>query len=319
MFAMPECSQDRVARRPGQGLRRWAALAALGAVLCQLALAFGPTGANAGPGAAQDTPMAAVGDIEVAYRVAGAGEPLVLIMGFGGTQDAWDPALLDALAANYRVITFDNRGMGGTTATPGPFSIPQFADDTAGLLDALGIERAHVLGFSMGGFIAQELALRHPERVESLVLLATSCGGAEAAPVSRDVQRAIADTSGTPADRATRILRLSLPESWLAEHEAYARAVLFRQRAPAEPANLRRQNDAVREWAGTCSRLAELDHRTLVLAGDADALMPPANAQILAARISGAALTYFAGGGHFLMMQFPDDLASTIHQFLATR
>jgi pimeloyl-ACP methyl ester carboxylesterase len=294
-------------------------LAALGAVLCHLALAFGPTGANALPGAAQDTLTVAVGDIDVAYRIAGAGEPLLMIMGFGGTMDAWDPALLDALAANYQVITFDNRGMGGTTAAPGPFSIPQLADDTAWLLDALGIERAHVLGFSMGGFIAQELALQHPERVESLVLLATSCGGAEAAPISRDVQRVLADTSGTAAERVARLLPFMLPESWLAEHESYARAILFRQRIPVDSANLRRQGEAILVWPGSCDRLAELGHRTLVLAGDADAMMPPANAQILAERIPGASLTHFADGGHFLMMQFPEDLARTIHQFLAAQ
>src|SRR5262249_11551789 len=116
MFVVPECSQDRVARRPGHGPRRSAGLAALGAVLCQVALALGLVGVTALPGATQATLTAGVGDFAVAYRVAGAGEPLVLIMGFGGTMDAWDPALLDALAANYQVITFDNRGMGGTTA-----------------------------------------------------------------------------------------------------------------------------------------------------------------------------------------------------------
>ena len=106
-----------------------------------------------------------VGDIEIAYREYGAGFPLVKIVGFASTMDGGDPELVAALADRFTVITFDNRGMGETGAGTRPFTVEQFAEDTAGLMDALGIESAHVFGISMGGFIAQELALRHPEKV----------------------------------------------------------------------------------------------------------------------------------------------------------
>ena len=113
-----------------------------------------------------------VGDINIAYRILGQGEPVVLIMGSGSTMDMWDPHFLENLSSEYRVIVFDNRGMGNTTAPPGNFSIAQFANDTAGLMTALGIEKAHVLGWSMGSFVASELAIRHPEKVDKLILYA---------------------------------------------------------------------------------------------------------------------------------------------------
>ena len=104
----------------------------------------------------------------------------MLIMGYGSTMDMWDPHFLENLSSEYRVIVFDNRGMGNTTAPPGNFSIAQFANDTAGLMTALGIEKAHVLGWSMGSFVASELALRHPEKVNKIILYAADCGGKEA-------------------------------------------------------------------------------------------------------------------------------------------
>ncbi|MHB8120461.1 MAG: alpha/beta fold hydrolase [Methanothrix sp.] len=121
-----------------------------------------------------------VGDINIAYRVLGQGDPVVLIMGYSSTMDMWDPRFLDNLSTKYKVVIFDNRGMGNTTAPPGNFSIAQFANDTAGLMAALGIEKSHVLGWSRGSFVAQELAIRYPERVNKIILYAGDCGGKEA-------------------------------------------------------------------------------------------------------------------------------------------
>ncbi|MDQ3903302.1 MAG: alpha/beta hydrolase, partial [Thermoproteota archaeon] len=123
-----------------------------------------------------------VGDINIAYKLFGKGDPFLLISGSGLVMDAWDPTMLRDLASNHTVIIFDNRGVGNTTAGDKPFSIAQFANDTAGLLDALKIQKADVLGFSMASFIAQELALLHPEKVNRLVLYGASCGGKENIP-----------------------------------------------------------------------------------------------------------------------------------------
>src|SRR5215216_3767010 len=121
-----------------------------------------------------------VGDINIAYKRFGQGKPILFIAGTSQTKDAWDPTLLLELAAtNHTVIVFDNRGMGETTVGTKPFSIEQFANETAGLLDALQIEKADVFGASLGSFVAQELALNYPEKVDRLVLSAGYCGGNE--------------------------------------------------------------------------------------------------------------------------------------------
>ncbi len=156
-----------------------------------------------------------VGDINVAYRAQGQGEPVVLIMGYGSTMDMWDPHFLENLSSKYRVIVFDNRGMGNTTAPPGNFSIAQFANDTAGLMTALGIEKAHVLGWSMGSFVAQELAIRHPEKVNKIILYAGDCGGKEAVTPSPRVLSDLVNSSGSPEERGMRLFNLLFPKDWL--------------------------------------------------------------------------------------------------------
>ncbi|HZC21434.1 MAG TPA: alpha/beta hydrolase, partial [Nitrososphaeraceae archaeon] len=130
-----------------------------------------------------------VGDIDIAYKVFGKGDPFLLISGSGLVMDAWNPTILRDLSSNHAVIIFDNRGVGNITAGNKPFSIIQFANDTSSLMDALKIQKADVLGFSMASFIAQELALLHPERVNRLVLYGASCGGKEAIPENPQVTK----------------------------------------------------------------------------------------------------------------------------------
>jgi pimeloyl-ACP methyl ester carboxylesterase len=120
-----------------------------------------------------------VGDIDIAYKTFGKGEPILLISGSANVMDFWSPSMLQELSSNHTVIIFDNRGVGNTTSGSKPFSIQQFTNDTVGLLDALKIPKADVLGFSMGSFVAQGLTLMHPEKVNRLILYAASCGGQE--------------------------------------------------------------------------------------------------------------------------------------------
>jgi len=123
-----------------------------------------------------------VGDIDIAYKVFGKGDPFLLISGSGLVMDAWEPSILKELSSNHTVIMFDNRGVGNTTIGTKPFSIQQFANDTVGLLDALKIQKADVFGFSMASFIAQEITLLHPEKVNRLILYGATCGGEENIP-----------------------------------------------------------------------------------------------------------------------------------------
>jgi pimeloyl-ACP methyl ester carboxylesterase len=128
-----------------------------------------------------------VGDIEIAYKMFGNGDPILLISPAQADMNAWEPSTLGQLSSNNTVIVFDNRGVGNTTTGSRPFSVQQFANDTAGLMDALKIQKADVLGYSLGSFVAQQLAVTHPEKVNRLILLASSCGGKENIPRSPEI------------------------------------------------------------------------------------------------------------------------------------
>ncbi len=295
-------------------------LALVGAALAGRATA--PTGAAAGvPYPAQVAPpdrvlTVSIGDREVGYRVLGQGEPLVLITGYAATIDDWDPTLLAALADHYLVIAFDNRGIGRSTAPPGGFSIAQLTEDAAAFLDALGLAPAHVLGYSMGGYIAQELALRYPERVRRLVLMSTACGGSTGLPANAEAIRLIGAPDGDPAERAAQILGVLLPPEWVAQNQAYLRAASAGPREHASADTIGQQEQAMADWPGTCERLPQLQLPALILVGTRDEVLPPANAVILAERIPGAWLAQFTGGGHAMQLQYPRQIAATIHTFL---
>ena len=263
------------------------------------------------------TQHVSVADMDVAYRVMGQGEPLLLITGLGATIDIWDPTLLAELAADYTVIVFDNRGMGGTTAPPGEFSIEQLADDAAGLMRALGFEQAHVLGYSMGGYVAQELALKYPQRVVRLVLMGTGCGGAEGIPPRPEVVRALTDLSGSLAEVLQRVISVLVPADWSRGHRAYLESILTRPPVAPSPESLARQQRAMDSWRGTCERLPQVSRPTLVVSGTEDQVLAPANAILLASRIPAAWLAQFPGGGHGMQYQYPEQIAATIRTFLA--
>ncbi|MDN5339988.1 MAG: hypothetical protein PWQ30_1097 [Euryarchaeota archaeon] len=256
-----------------------------------------------------------VGDIDIAYKTVGTGEPIIMIMGFAGTMDLWSPALIEGLAKDHRVIVFDNRGMGLTTASDAPFSLELFADDTAGLMSALNISRAHVLGWSMGADIAQELALRHPERVDALILVAGDCGGDEAVPPTDEVLARLTDTEGTPEERGARLLGLLFPPDWFADHQDLS-SYFPEVTESSSPESVERQAAAMATWNGTYDRLPGITQRTLVVTGTEDIITLPENAFILGERIPGAWVVQFAGGGHGLMYQDPDGLARVVLFFI---
>ena len=123
-----------------------------------------------------------VGDIDIAYKMSGKGEPILLIPGGSADKNAWDPSFISDLSSNHTVIVADTRGVGNTTIGSKPYTVDQLANDTAGLLDALKIQNANVLGYSLGSYIAQQLALTYPEKVSRLILAGASCGGKESIP-----------------------------------------------------------------------------------------------------------------------------------------
>src|SRR5438552_6309159 len=148
---------------------------------------------------------------QIGYRRIGNGRPLLVLNGFAATSADWDPSFIDRLASSNELILVNNRGIGGSTDDGQAFDIARLADDTAHVIENLGVERVSVLGWSMGGFIAQALALNYADHIDKLVLLSTDCGGIEADLASPDVWSKLIDTSGTPNEQARRLLFLLFP------------------------------------------------------------------------------------------------------------
>jgi 3-oxoadipate enol-lactonase len=262
-------------------------------------------------------PIAQAGDIRIYYEVHGEGEPLVLIMSMGSDLSGWERQIPD-FSKRYRVIAFDNRGSGRTDAPDEPYSIAMMADDTVALMDALGIEKAHVLGKSMGGYIAEELVIRHPRRVESLMLAATSIGPYVAeTPILESWVREAAHG----IDRKT-LFQLMLPfiftDKTFEDPENVEMAVeTIATRPQATPIYaMKRQFIACAEHNAR-GRTGRVEAPTLVLAGRNDLFIPFTLSEELAASFPEARLVMLDGGGHELNVDVPDKFNRAVLEFLA--
>ncbi len=257
----------------------------------------------------------AVDDIEIAYKEFGDGPPLVLIMGYAGTMDMWDVRVLQELARDYRVVVFDNRGMGLSTSSEKEYTISLFANDTADFMEAIGIEKAHVLGWSMGADVALALAHEHPERVEKLILYASDPGGNESVPMDPEVEKTLLNTSGTPMERGMRLLSLLFPSDWMAQNpnpEGYFPNVT----ESTPPDNIARQGEAMGARTGVSAWLGTVTQPTLLIVGDQDILAQPANSFYIGQRIPSASVVQIRGGGHGVMYQYPEDFTDIVRTFL---
>jgi pimeloyl-ACP methyl ester carboxylesterase len=255
-----------------------------------------------------------VDDVTLAYREYGSGYPVVFINGLGSTMDMWNPPVLEKISQHFRVIIFDNRGTGYSSASEKSFSIPLFAKDTATLMDALGISSAHIIGHSMGSSIAQELALSVPAKVTRLILVAGTCGGTESVQMQAETLCRLTDKSGTMQDVVNRMFSLLFPPSWLALHDP-ARYCPKIDEAPGNEI-VARQAAAFFAWTGSFSRLRDIRSPTLVVAGTDDVIVPPINSRILHERIAGSDLFEIPGAGHGLMYQCPDRFCESVLEFL---
>jgi pimeloyl-ACP methyl ester carboxylesterase len=226
-----------------------------------------------------------VNGVSLAYQDLGSGSPLVLINGFASTMDMWSPRVLAALASHFRIIIFDHRGTGYSSASDDPFSISLFAGDTLALMDALGISRAHIIGLSMGASVAQELALSRPERVNRLVIVAGTCGGSRAVLMAPEVWETLSDKRGTGPDLARRMFSVLFTKDWLATHDPWKFCPEVHETTSEESAA--RQAEAFYMWPGSYDRLPRIHLPTLIVTGTDDAVIPPANAVTLAGRIPG--------------------------------
>jgi 3-oxoadipate enol-lactonase len=237
----------------------------------------------------------------IAHEVTGQGPPLLLIQGLGYPRWGWEPIVVP-LAKTYQVITFDNRGIGDSDAPPGPYDTAMMAADAVGILDALDVPRAHVMGASLGGMIAQRLVLDHPARVDRLVLACTTPGGPAAYPLPAATLALIRQAADLPSAEAVRRFTanaLAQPPPGLVD-ELTAR----RLARPQDPAAWQAQS-AASLGHDAYDRLGQVAAPTLVLHGTADRVVDPRNAPLLAGRIPSARLEMLDGLGHLFFWEDP--------------
>jgi len=264
-------------------------------------------------------PFVRADEIDIYYEVHGEGEPLLLIMGFTGTTEMWFRQLPE-LSRRYRVIAFDNRGSGRSDKPDVPYTMQMLTLDAACLLDALHVEQAHVYGVSMGGMIAQNLALLYPDRVLSLVLGCTSCGGG----------RFVLPEDGTidflmnwhrrdevsPEERTRETLPYSLSQRFIDNNPEIVEQYISRTLEYWPPLySFKRQAEAVLTH-DTYDLLPRIKVPTLVISGGADRQVPVENSKILASRIPGARLVVLEGAGHAFFVEAAEQANTAILDFL---
>jgi pimeloyl-ACP methyl ester carboxylesterase len=255
-----------------------------------------------------------VGEIELSYERAGSGSPLLMIMGMSGTFDHWNAMFLDDLRDDFETIVYDHRGVGSSSRLDGPITTAQLAEDAAGLLGALEIDSAHVLGISMGGMVAQGLALAHPERIRTLTLGCTYCGGAGSVLTSEDVMRRLAE--GMMSGDRERAIRtgweVNVSPSFAAnDDDACARFLEIGLRRAVPAATIMEQLRAI---AGhdTSARLPEIVLPTLVMHGTLDEMLPVQNGHMIAGLIPDSRLEIYDGVGHLFFWEQPERSAELI-------
>ena len=266
------------------------------------------------------------------YEVHGDGEPLLCIMGLGGNLHFWEFQIA-ALAAHHRVIAFDNRGAGRSDKPPGPYTIPILADDAIAVLDAVGVPRAHVLGISMGGMIAQDLALRYPDRVGALVL---ACTFARPDERTRNIAESGAAQVGTPSPLAMMrngggfdlssvdvkqlfkfMMSMVLSPEFMQREKEWLRTLLERAQSYGFSIEAFLAQVAAVMNHDAAERLKDLKAPTLVMTGTADVLVPPHHSDELAQLIPGATLLKIEGGTHGFNVERRDEFNAAVLEFVA--
>jgi pimeloyl-ACP methyl ester carboxylesterase len=278
-----------------------------------------------------------VGDIDVAYKVFGKGDPIILFNGASDGLDAWDPSLLKVLSSNHTVIVFDQRGIANTTAGSKPYTPEQLANDTAGLLDALKIPKADVMGYSLGSYIAQQLTMMYPDKVNSLVLVGSSCGGKDHTPkppefikLQSDVINKSLNNVPISQEEMKSLVSASVGSRWAKLHpeslDIPANITSLQQLKPGLPPeiandqnNLGKHWEDNPNWSGTCDELAKLAIPTLVMTGTDDNMYQPhVNSLKIVEKIPGAWLVQIKDAGHAIVDQYPAEVGEVFNTFLST-
>jgi 3-oxoadipate enol-lactonase len=257
--------------------------------------------------------IAELPELEVHYEEYGSGQPLLLVPGIPAVASDWRPLATELAGPGRHVIAYDNRGSGASTVTPGPYTTAQLAADAVALLDELGIDRADVFGMSLGGMIAQELALNAPDRVRGLVLGCTHAGGDRIVPVPRETARAFALETDDWEARMRALAPLAftggvdrrLLDAFIAKKCKDVQDPIGYQAQVAAAAT----HDAV-------DRLPRISAPTLVVCGEEDRIIPSDNSRVIAGLIPGAAIEVIPGAGHLFFLERPAETLDALVGFL---
>jgi 3-oxoadipate enol-lactonase len=256
------------------------------------------------------------GDVRLAYEVAGDGPPLLLIMGLGYDRHGWGPVPA-LLAEDFRVAWFDNRGLGESSVPAGPYSAALMAGDALAVMDAAGFERAHVVGTSLGGMIAQELVLAHPERVDKLVLACTMAGGPDAYPIPQRTVEAVKRFPLLPPEEGYRlVVENALSDETVASRPELVEELVAYRLSHQPPFDGWLAQAAAGTTYDGGGRLGEIRVPTLVQAGTGDHVVDHRNSPLLAEAIPDARLELFEGLGHLYFYEDPERFARSVREFL---
>ena len=262
------------------------------------------------------TAVALNSEVRLAYEVRGAGDPLLFVHGLGYDRFGWGP-LPELLARDFTVVLFDNRGVGDSDVPEGPYAVSQLAAYAVAVLDSAGIESSHVFGVSLGGYVAQELALTYPERVRRLVLCSTAPGGTRSHPMPAAGLEAFGRFPTMEREAGLRLM----VENSLGAHGVRERPELveeiYRYRLERGPTLAGWQAQA---YAGATfdayDRVPSIIAPTLVLQGGADNVVDPRNAELLGELIPGAQVVTIPDRGHLMMWEEAERLAPLVREFL---
>lgn len=262
-------------------------------------------------------PQIQVRDAQLYYETHGSGEPLALIPGFGTGLWIWFKQL-PALAKHFRVVAFDPRGIARSDGGDEFASMCALADDVAALLGALDIERAHILGASFGGFVAQEFALAYPELTATLILCCTSFGGANHVPPEAATLLALAATKGlNTSERMRENLLLAFSPEYIAAHPDEIEHVIELRGANFVPEHVYLHQLQAAVAFDAAARISRIQNPTLVITGDADIIVPAQNSRNLAARLPHATLRVIAGGSHTFFIEQADKFNRAVIEFIS--
>ena len=257
-------------------------------------------------------PTAHIGSRELYYERRGSGEPLLLIQGMAGHTQIWGEPFLRELARSFDVVALENRGIGQSTDVPGDYSIVELAEDAAALLDALEWASAHVAGVSMGGMIAQELVLRHPSRVRTLVIACSYCGGEGASLRASGPMRMMTAMNTGDVEQAVRAGYVSNFSAAFAADERHYEPFKEAALAVPAPANVIIRQAKASFAHDTSARLGNIAAPTLIIHGDEDNMLEYANSQLIAKLMPTATFHTFERTGHMFWWEHPRESAALI-------